>query len=397
MANWSELPQELVRKVATQHIENVEDFEEIGKVCSDWRSATKDVNLCPSKNTQLPWLMLVDPPNSPHRRFYSLSKHMFQKINLPQHDDDDDDDDDDDHVRYFSSKGWLISLSMKNRNITLFDPASGKLIKLPSVPLNMLWYGDWYDDSYLGHFSKFILSGIPSSCDDDFTVAMMFDGNQQLAFWRPGEQKWTKPVVDFDINWMLDTCFFYGEFYAIDHFGKVMAFGSQISNRQPRIVVDLIDQGVLFKQTNGMFYLVQVESKLLVVHRHHLLLDNHERNPENTNEVCWTICFEVFELNVDNGKLKSVEGVGNQAIFIGLNSTFSVEASSGKRGCKPNCIYFIDDNTEYFQEDAVLMGGGIDMGIYSLDEGKLIERFYEGPSQFCFTTPPIWVERRGNM
>ncbi|XP_021859101.2 uncharacterized protein [Spinacia oleracea] len=359
MANWSELPQELVRKVATEHVENVEDFEEIGKVCSEWRSATKDVNFFPSKNTQIPWLMIVDPPNSPHRRFYSLSKHMFQKINLPQIDDDDDDD----HRRYFSSKGWIISVSMKNRNITLFDPTSGKVIKLPSVPLNMLYDDNWYDYSYLGYFYKFIISGIPSSCDGDFTVTMIFDMTQQLAFWRPGEDKWTRPVVDFKISWVFDTCFFNREFYSIDYLGKVMAFGSEIAKRQPRIVVDLKDQGVIIKPTNGKFYLVEVETKLLVVYRHHVLLEYHERS-ENSNVVYWTTRFEIFELNVDNGKVKPIKGVGNRAIFI---------------------------------DDAVLMGGGIDMGIYSLDEGKLIERFYEGPSQFCFTTPPIWVERRGNL
>ncbi|XP_056688835.1 uncharacterized protein [Spinacia oleracea] len=224
----------------------------------------------------------------------------------------------------------------------------------------------------------------------------MWKMTQQLAFWRPGEDKWTRPVVDFKISWVLDTCFFNGQFYAIDHLGKVMAFESDIIKSQPRIVIDLIDKGVLFKQTYGKFYLIEVESKLLVLHRHHLLLEDDEINPEKSNEVYWTICFEVIELNLDNGSVKSVEDIGNRAIFIGLNSTFSVEASTDKHGCKPNCIYFIDDNTEYFNHDG-LMGRGIDMGIYSLDEGKLIERFYEGPSQFCYTTPPTWVERHGNL
>ncbi|KAA8522322.1 hypothetical protein F0562_013317 [Nyssa sinensis] len=52
--------------------------------------------------------------------------------------------------------------------------------------------------------------------------------------------------------------------------------------------------------------------------------------------------FQVLELNVRNGKWVKVESLGNRALFLGCNSSFSVEASD-ITGCKANCIYFTDD------------------------------------------------------
>lgn len=312
---------------------------------------------------------------------------MFRKFDLPRLEDDD-------HHRFFSSKGWLIYVSRRNHNISLFYPVSGKVIKPPSLPLSMLLQNEpWDDRSYTYHFFKFILTGWPSCCDDDIAVAMIFDVTQRLAVWKPGEHKWT--VIPTTNDWIYDVCFFKGEFYAIDHLGKIIAFGVEVAKRQPRIVVNLIDQGVLLEQSTGQLYLVEAESTLLVIHRYvHLLGDDDELEcPKIDEPDYWTTHFEIYELDVDNGKAKKVEGVGDRAIFVGLgSSTFSVDASLDKRGCKANCIYFTDDNEEAFN-DSKLGGGGGDMGIYNLAEGKIIERFYKGPSQFCFITPPIWVER----
>ncbi|XP_056687570.1 putative F-box protein At1g65770 [Spinacia oleracea] len=357
--NWSEIPDELARKIAAEHMGNLEDFDTFGEVCSRWRSAIKGVNFRPSKNTQLPWLMLTDPPNSSYRRFYSLSRHIFTKIYLPQLDDEDNDD----HRTYFSSKGWLLSLSRKNLNITLFHPFSGKVIKPPSVQLELMEFSfdQWDDTSYQDFLCKFILSANPSECDDDYTVAILFERTQLLAFWRPGEHAWAKPAVDFHIHWVCDVCFFQGEFYAIDSVGKVMAFGSEKTNRKPRIVADLISQGVLPKIPINL-YLVEVKNKLLVIHRYVFVVDEINKD----EDVYWTKYFEVFELNVDNGKAKQVHDVGDRAIFLGYNSTFSVKASSHKDGCKSNCIYFTDDNGYLFRGLDDRNGGGSDMGIYSI-------------------------------
>ncbi|KNA13036.1 hypothetical protein SOVF_119810, partial [Spinacia oleracea] len=354
MADWSEIPEDIYRKIAVEHLENLEDFEAFKEVCSKWRYAVKGVNFCPSKNTQLPWLMLADPPNSPHRRFYSLSKQMFRKFNLPQLDDKEDDD----HLRYFSSKGWLVSVSRMNRNITLFDPFSGKVIKPPSVPLDLMEsaYEEWDDDDYLCFFWKFILSA-NSSCCDDFSVAMVFERTRKLAFWKPGEHKWTEPTVDFPTNIVYDVCYFKGEFYAIDNIGKVVAFGSGISKRQPRIVADLLAQG-LVSNCSVNLYLVVVESSLLVIHRDVFLLEEEAKENE---DYYWTKSFEIFELNVENGEAKRVKCVGDWAIFVGLNSTFSIEATSDIRGCRSNCIYFTDDCCEFYLGSGVSRGGGSDI------------------------------------
>ncbi|KAL2905367.1 Methionyl-tRNA formyltransferase [Bienertia sinuspersici] len=156
MGNWSNIPQDIARKIAMEHLENVDDFEAFGKV----RSV-----------------------------FYSLSKRMFCKVEVPQLDHDDEDD----HRMYYSLKGWLISVSRLNRSITLFNP---------------------------------------------FSVAMMFDKTQKLAFWKPGQLNRTKPThVDFEIDWVLDVCFHRGEFFAIDHRGLIMAFGN--NTLKPRIIANL--------------------------------------------------------------------------------------------------------------------------------------------------------------
>ncbi|XP_021735928.1 F-box protein At2g26160-like [Chenopodium quinoa] len=385
MVNWSEIPEEIIRKIAMEHLESLEDFDAFGLVCSSWRNSIKDINnFCPYKNTQLPWLMLADPPNNSHRRLYSLSKHMFRNINLPEHHDD--------RWMFFASKGWLISSSLSNKNITLFDPFSNKVIKLPNILPKVLHFDEieLVDEvTSLFVYYKFIISSRPSSSGDDFAVATMFDKTQRLAFWRPGHAEWSIPDAHFFINQVFDVCYFKEEFYAIDLYGKVMAFGSEVMKRQPRVVVDVsLRSDDLDSHLDVIPYLVEVENTLLVILRKIYMGDVGEEDEDKY----YTDSFDILQLNVNDGKFKQVKGVGEHAIFLGFNSTFSVDASSYKHGCKADCIYFTDVYIETFRSTSVCNGGS-DMGIYSLKERKVIERFYEGPSQFCDITPPLWVER----
>ncbi|KNA22064.1 hypothetical protein SOVF_037360 [Spinacia oleracea] len=404
MEDIGRIPEEIVRKIAIEHLENLDDFESFKEVCSNWRFAIKEVDFVfPSTNTQLPWLMLADSPTTPYRRFHSLTKSMFRKFDLPERDDDDDD-----HRRYFSSMGCVISASRRNRNINLFDPFSGRCIKLPSVKLDLLndidEFNPWNDNTYRVSFIKFILSARPSesaSYDDELEIAMVYDKTQRLAFWRSGQPNWMKP--DVDLPWVFDLCFFKGQFYSVDHQAKVMAFGSDVTKKQPRLVANLMTQGLILENPMNM-YIVPIENKLVLIERSFKDLDEEPGFDENSVYTYATQTFDVFELDLDDGKVKRVESIGNRAIFVGHGSTFLVEAdndevqlqtsssSSNKHkcGCKSNCIYFTDDwyETYYVHKK----GGGGDMGIYSLAQRKVVDTFYQGPSQFDFVNPPIWVE-----
>ncbi|KNA06767.1 hypothetical protein SOVF_178040 [Spinacia oleracea] len=280
---------------------------------------------------------------------------MCRKFDLPERDKDDEDD----HRRYFSSMGCVISASRRNRNINLFDPFSGRSIKLPSVKLDSLndidEFNPWDDDTYRVSFIRFILSARPSesaSCDDEFEIAMVYDKTQRLAFWRSGQPNWMKP--DVDLPWVYDLCFFKGQFYSIDHQAKVMAFGSDVTKKKPRLVADLMDQGLILTHSRNR-YIVPIDNKLVFIDRIFKHLDEDPGFDENSVYTYATHRFDVYELNVDDGKAKRIESIGNRAIFVGHGSTFVVEAdddvvqlqtsssSSNKRGCKSNCIYFTDD------------------------------------------------------
>ncbi|KAL2902558.1 hypothetical protein RDABS01_027640 [Bienertia sinuspersici] len=216
-------------------------------------------------------------------------------------------------------------------------------------------------------YKKFIFSRRPSSPSNDFEVAAVFE-YEYIAFWRPGQQQW---IIESNTNskFIHDVCFYRGEFYSICSNSLVIAFGNQTS-KQPRIVADLVSQG-LENYRCYAFYIVVLQDTLLVVQQK-MSLDN---------SLFWTPSFELFEVDVDNGKTKQVESIGDRALFVGHNSTFFVEAcSSDKRGCRPNCIYFTEDDFESY------------LGIFCLKEKRVVGEFYQGHSHFKYEPPPLWVQ-----
>lgn len=185
MADMSNLPTGIPRKIALEHLDTLEDIESFSQVCSSWRSETRDINYTnfyPSKNTQLPLLMLSDSPTTSYRRFYNLSTRKFIKIDIPRVKEHHDDYD---HRRFFFSKGWIVTVTMKQALITFFDPFTATLIKPPSIPILSFVGGDsWDDECYLYYFEKFIFSNgaWPSSSSSDLQVAMIYDLYKYIAF-----------------------------------------------------------------------------------------------------------------------------------------------------------------------------------------------------------------------
>lgn len=425
--DWTEIPIEIATKIR-DHIELYDDYEAFSEICSTWRLAIKKFpcQYINRKHTQLPWLMLVDPNDSSYRRFYSLTKRKFLKIDLPPS-----------LIsppqvrRYFSSRGWLISVTKNITkstdavtfcNISLFDPFSNKTIEAPLFHLTDLTdIDEWEDELLVSFFGKFAVSTSPTakgSDSDDFVVAMIFGQYRKLAFWRLGhDDSWVVPSnPGLNTGWFYELCFFRGEIYVVDNDSRVIAFGDlkdRENGRPPRVVADLrglTDNRYAMDNSGGMgglpvnsnskgsdknYYLVESKydqseeshaSSLLFIHR---FVDIESFDDPKYE----TVSFKVFKVNVDNRNVEKVKSLGNQAIFVGFNSTFVVQVCANvddDRKCKPDCIYYTDDIFElYGAEDKP--GGGRDMGIYSLAQGNK-RPFYEGPSRFSIINPPIWFE-----
>ncbi|XP_074276081.1 putative F-box protein At5g55150 [Silene latifolia] len=178
MANWSELiPLDIWKKIA-ESIQFHEDFNVFGRVCSDWRKAMKIANRSKS-SIQTPWLLLAEPPCTSTRRFYSLYNHK--------------DEDGLGDWRYYSSRGWLISVTQLGLNITLVNPITKQVVQPPPFPDHIFgsrtrsW--QWQPNSYLFMYDKFVLSEDPSTTKD-YVLAMKFSASVDLAFWKSGDKQW---------------------------------------------------------------------------------------------------------------------------------------------------------------------------------------------------------------
>lgn len=96
--------------------------------------------------------------------------------------------------------------------------------------------------------------------------------------------------------------------------------------------------------------------------------------------------FQVFKYDLENVKWSKVKALGRKTLFVGYNSSFWVEDNTGV--IKANCIYYTDDVIELYRGS--INGGGRDMGIYHLSDGK-IESLFIGESR-SILTPPIWLQ-----
>ncbi|KAK9733865.1 hypothetical protein RND81_04G097800 [Saponaria officinalis] len=395
MAKWSKLPLDIWTTIA-ESIHYYEDFTTFGKVCSVWRTAMKLAKRKKS-STHIPLLLLAEPPCTSTRRLYSLYNQQVLPVELPkpsttrgQAEEEDDEmqclsllfppDKDEDGVgdwRYFSSRGWLICVTQIGLNITLINPISKQVIQPPAFPDHITgsktssW--PWNPDSYLYMFTKFVLSENPST-SNHYILAMIFPCTVDLAFWKSGDNQWT--MLKKDYSHFLDITFYRGEFYAVEQYARIVALGNSSPPATPRLVANLMFPYTFCNSS----YLVESAGKLLFV------LRELEDQDEDTLELR---CFKVWEIDVDTGEVKTVTSLGNRALFLGHNSSFSVEACPPVS--RPNCIYYTDNydhNHLLFPETITRC----DMGVYDLSLGRKIGEFYQGPSRLSSSTLPLWVE-----
>ncbi|XP_060196254.1 F-box protein At2g26160-like [Lycium barbarum] len=375
MVNWAELPGDLIGRIA-KRVKVMEDFITFRAVCTSWRAAASK-DLFDVLSPQVPLLMLADKDDD-YREFYSLSKKKVSRIFLPEARGRD----------CFPTEGWLFTVS-NTGEMNLLHPFSRTQIQLPPEEslLDLCIPDPNHEDEIPGYrIVNAVLSANPSHTSDYALVVSYRALECLLAFWRPGDLKWTCIIYGSNVCLVSSMIYNNGRFYAADvHSCEVWVFdilGLRSSIiLQPIIELHLLPslQAGIFREISW-FYLVEVCGAVLLVSR---FIDERA-----TFE---TVKFKVYKLDVIKGELmeEEINNLGDSTIFLGLGGAASSVDSTKFTGVKANHIYFTDQF--YYPKRLVTGegGGGRDMGAYNLEDGK-IESFYPGLS-ISPISPPAWV------
>lgn len=228
---------------------------------------------------------------------------------------------------------------------------------------------------------------------DSQQVVIIYGGTAKLARAKPGDEAWTK-VNNTEHSSFWDVVCHRDQFYAINGDAEIFAIDGDVARSASALLPD-----GLRRQKQECLYLVGSEDsdrKLWVVSREGV--DLRPVHPGNEDVLHYgTYGFQVFEVYLGTKRWKEIENLANRSIFLGHNSSLSLDVSSNPR-CKTNCIYFTDDYGEgywYMHEEEHTEFGGKDMGIYNLQDGT-VEPLYKGqysyhPINFAKTSEVLAV------
>ncbi|KAL5720248.1 SWR1-complex protein 3 [Ranunculus cassubicifolius] len=267
-----------------------------------------------------------------------------------------------------SSSGWLLTVGAK---IHLLNPLTRQRIPLPSKKTLVQKQGfGFYDlDASPSFVYRFALSSRNHQLEHDGCVVMViYSESGKLAFASPKSKSWNAIK---SLDYFHDIVFFKGKFYAVNSDGGLSECNTDTSLIEPKQLKELA-----FKRNHWWkFYLFEMAGDL------HLLKRSFETKllgSDGASRYCVGTCFEVYKFDFNTRKMwMKVSDLGNNAVFIGMNSSFSV-SSIDYPNIKPNSIYFMDGEDWY--------KNGKEIGIYDYKEKKF-ERLYKKGCPAVFFKP----------
>ncbi|KAF3456765.1 hypothetical protein FNV43_RR01419 [Rhamnella rubrinervis] len=353
-SNWSELQRELLELILKRlQFADIIRFE---AVCSSWNKAAISYVSSPLYTglPQVPWLMIESDRMGEynHCRFLNLAenaknggtvyklKNAFKAIAR----------------KHFlevvgSSYGWVAVLYFFKKPI-LVNPFSGAHIRIDTK------YGTY---SSKKRFRKIVLSSDPSVNYMDFSLAVLCEPLDDVAFYKHKDKQWTRPCHScyFDI-----TCH-NGRMYGLSKIYNVEVW--DFHSYLPTKVVKVADlEWVTIKAIKAMtkrnplpnsvkltgitwkYYLVESLGELLIVNRFY-------RRSASLLDTKTTIGFIICKVDLETELgLVTLENLPDRAVLVGDKEATSVST----RDCpelQENCVYFKDES----------------LGIYSLKDDKI--------------------------
>ncbi|XP_030549775.1 putative F-box protein At5g55150 [Rhodamnia argentea] len=331
-----------------------EDLIDFSQTCSYWRNVVVQLRGSFELRISVPWLLIMDQTRPDLCGFFSPRRRSFYEFPLPQ-------------VRgrrCLSSRGWIMTIG-SDRDVQMFNPlprgrarTEGSASKPQGLPIT---------DRQIG---KFVLSTCPSSSAQP-EIMVLCDSDRRLGLWNYRDNAWT--MVSPDRIYM-DLIYHECRFLAVDAIGTIRAFEAKQDGPNPATdgrVVARRPRGLIDFKRFKKHYLVEWSGSLLVV-------------TQEWQDEFETSGFQAFLLDLEASTWTKVDSLGNTSLFLGLNSSFSMEVTDQHGGIEPNCIYFTDDRTYKLTK-------GEDMGIYHMADGRIEPLFGDG-TPVCPNSTPLWIE-----
>ncbi|KAD7116722.1 hypothetical protein E3N88_03990 [Mikania micrantha] len=319
MITWSELPPEILNTVAGK-LHFYEDHINFLCVCTSWKSSSTTTikNSIQHLPSRLPMLMLSESNTNEDeshqdRRFFLLSNGgTMRKLPLLEAH----------RQRCISSHGWLLTTGEQEFHTKLVNPLSAAQIDLPELYMFKELQFDQDEWVYYGSSMRKVVLTSSNPLDPSFRVIIVW--GKTIGFCQPGDASWAR------INgW------------------KGGLFDITYHSLQKRLYI-VTTMGIIYECD----IINDVSSPLTL-------------SLVTTFPAKETSRFQCHVFGLDDGKWSKLTSLGDKAVFIGFNSSFSVIGDG--EGVKPNCIYYTDDL--YEPNRGLPDGGGGDVGIYHMSNG----------------------------
>ncbi|OWM79641.1 hypothetical protein CDL15_Pgr023053 [Punica granatum] len=397
--NWLDLPRELLYLILDKLIRGINsDYFRFAVVCKDWLAVAREFQATSPKRQLFPILLIpTEDKSKTHRGWYDVIQDRIVDSRL--------------HVPYNrrccgSSHGWLI-FTEEDLSLTLYNPFAGKSIRLPPVipvpPVEELSADHQYD------IPKVVLSADPFEAPDTYEVVAIhgvYVG--KLAYFKSGWNTWIYARQgEYNMSdWTSHFCeitYFDGKSYAADD-QSLVSLEVCISEADPNASSYVSLNLIMIRQRNWVSkcYLVpSLGGRLLWIDRHHRWKNgsfemdgkSYDYDPDILH---LTKCFKVYEMKEIDGQMNQVEltKLDGQAIFVGNNHAEMIMTSLFPAGCKPNRIYYTDDNMDRVLGPYQPLGA-IDIGVFDLDKECTYPLCVPGESKKDMP-PPIWFVPRAS-
>lgn len=362
---------------------DVVEYARFGCVSKTWKSSAlyhrKSLTPCS------PLLILAKRENDNQedgegvRSVYSVSTDKAFNLKLPQAQG---------RRCWGTSYSWLLTMGL-DLNINLVNPLSHAQIPLPPQHTfeHQFKMAREPEELCCYFINKFALASNPSSWDttsDSNQVVVSYGEYCSLAIAAPGDQVWTSFEEELGIN-ADDIIFFRDRFYFVSYGGMLRICDTSTT---PPKAFPFASPPDALADFAGKFYLVEVSGELHLVAKRWKCVYQDEDEDEDEYELRpfhhETEYFIVFKLDNQTREWTEVEDLGDHALFLGTNTSFSISTSNYPE-FKASCIYFTDDNESVYEY------GYCDMGVYDIKKDTVEPLWLSGGKISKFSRPVFFM------